>query len=264
MSEDEYDILPRNSLEKLKSDLDTLKKKTSGEGSENMVKSMEELKGSINNLLEMFKQASEEMKLENAEQIGVEKKLGPLTKKVDMLIEQNQELAKGLVVVADMVKEHFPKLEHEVHDMLKKNVHKEHHPEPKHEEHHVPKHEAPEHHDFSPFGQAPMSRSPGQRPAPNSNLDPFASEQMPQQNHLPSGGMPGSAHPSSGRMPGLAPRGQMPGGMPPLRAEPHPADMPPVGADQHTNDLPPLNAPEPLGVKPKENPGFFGKLLGKK
>jgi len=246
MSEEEYDILPRNSLEKLKADLDSIKKKTSGEGSENIIKSMEELKSSINNLLDMFKAASEDMKLEQAEQHGVEKKLAPLAKKVDMLIEQNQELAKGLVVIADMVKEHFPKLEHEMHDFISKKPKQDFREEKKRDEwkknfdEQKPNNPAPREriqetmHDFNPFGQQPDFSS---QPPAFGTANSQQPRQMPQQRPaMPTTNMP--------------PPGQ------------------PMFHDDPFGNLPPLDAPEPLGGigdKPKKNDqGFFGKLIGKK
>ncbi|MBI2135910.1 hypothetical protein HYU06_02480, partial [Candidatus Woesearchaeota archaeon] len=83
MPTDEYDILPRNSIERLKSDLDNLKAKTNEMSSDSSTKeaigSINELKISINNLMSLFAAAAEEMKMEEAEYVGVEKKLGPLS-----------------------------------------------------------------------------------------------------------------------------------------------------------------------------------------
>ena len=111
--EEEYEIMSRSTLNKLKSEVEEMKKGPSKE----MHESVRDLKGSMDQMINLFKVASEEMKTEKIEEKGVEKKLGPLLEKLDKISEQQNELAKGMVAIADMVKEHFPKIEHSIEDI---------------------------------------------------------------------------------------------------------------------------------------------------
>ena len=115
--EEEYTIMPQKSMENLKKELDDLKKKTAGGDivvSKELLYSVDNLSKSINGMMELFKIASEEMKLEEREKDVVSEKLDPLSQKLDSLIEQNQKIAKGIVAVADMVREDLPKLRDEI------------------------------------------------------------------------------------------------------------------------------------------------------
>ena len=64
--EDEYELLPQSSLEKLKSDLDSLKRSAGSSGGVNKeaVQSISDLKDSIDKLLQLFAVAADEMKKE--------------------------------------------------------------------------------------------------------------------------------------------------------------------------------------------------------
>lgn len=61
------------------------------------------LNQSIGELISIFKEASEQMKFEERETDIIAKKIDPLFEKIDVLIEQNQKIARGIVAVADMV-----------------------------------------------------------------------------------------------------------------------------------------------------------------
>ncbi len=249
MPTDEYDILPRNSIERLKADLDNLKAKTnemsSDSGNREVVSSINELKTSINNLMGLFSTAAEEMKLEEAEHVGVEKKLGPLSRKLDTLIDQNQEIAKGLVVIADMIKEHFPKIEEEIDSWSKKKTSWR--DEEKEEE---PK-----------FIDIPTKKSKPEMPQPQ----PMASQQQ------------ANAQPAQ-QQPSFQQQTQQPfqqfgslGPMPDFAQAPQQQQMQGFGQSNQPSfnfgsDMPPLSAPDPFpslnDAQPKKK-GLFDKLLGK-
>jgi hypothetical protein len=112
MEEDEYAIVSKKEFLALKKELDRLKKNPleGSEAGESLQAGIDNLSKSLNVMLEVFKQASEDLKLEEHESETVVKQLGPLSEKIDTLIDQNQKIAKGIVAIADMVKEKLDEL----------------------------------------------------------------------------------------------------------------------------------------------------------
>jgi len=106
MPEEEYALVPQKEFFKLKRDVEAIKKNPlTGLGGEDLIASINELRNAINNLLELFKTAAEEIKLEQRESETIAQKLDPLFSKIDEIVEQNKKLAKGLVAIADLVSE---------------------------------------------------------------------------------------------------------------------------------------------------------------
>jgi hypothetical protein len=107
LEEDEYAIVSKKEFLALKKEIDRLKKNPleGSESGEDLQSSIDNLNKSLNVMLEVFKQAAEDMKLEEHEAETVGKQIGPINEKLDTLIDQNQKIAKGIVAVADMVKE---------------------------------------------------------------------------------------------------------------------------------------------------------------
>ena len=107
MEDDEYAIVSKKEFLALKKELDRIKKNPleGSESGENLQSSIDNLNKSLNVMLEVFKQAADDMKLEEHDSEMVSKQIGPIQEKVDTLIDQNQKIAKGIVAVADMVKE---------------------------------------------------------------------------------------------------------------------------------------------------------------
>ena len=107
MEEEEYAIVSKKEFMTLKKELDRLKKHPleGSEAGETLQASIDNLNKSLNVMLEVFKQAAEDLKLEEHEAETVGKQMGPLSEKIDTLIDQNQKIAKGIVAIADMVKE---------------------------------------------------------------------------------------------------------------------------------------------------------------
>lgn len=120
VDEEEYAIVSKKEFMQLKRELDKLKKNPL-EGSEkgaDLQDSIDSLNVSLNSMMNLFKEASDQLQLEERDTEMVGKKLDPINEKLDTLIEQNQKIAKGIVAVADMVRE---KLE----EMGEKEEHKE-------------------------------------------------------------------------------------------------------------------------------------------
>jgi len=113
MADEEYAIVSKSEFMSLKRELDKLKKNPL-EGSEqgqNLKDSVDNLNVSLTSMMNVFKEAADEMKLEERDREVIGKKLGPMEEKIDTLVEQNQKIAKGLVAVADMVREKLEELE---------------------------------------------------------------------------------------------------------------------------------------------------------
>ncbi len=67
--------------------------------------SIDNLNNSINSLMKLFKEATEQLKMEEHDSEVVDKKISPVMQKITTLEEQNEKIARGIVAVADMLKE---------------------------------------------------------------------------------------------------------------------------------------------------------------
>jgi hypothetical protein len=172
MEEDEYAIVSKKEFLTLKKELEKLKKNPleGSESGENLQSSIDNLNKSLNIMLEVFKQAAEDMKLEEHDTEAVGKQLGPINEKIETLIDQNQKIAKGIVAIADMVKEKLEEISERAESKPR----------------------------LPPLGAAPApSYRPAPAPAPSSNFG-----------GMPPMGPPPSAPPSFGGLPPLdAPEG---------------------------------------------------------
>ena len=102
----DYAIVPEEEVNKLKSDMEKLKKNPlQSYGSDDLIEAMSNLTKAINSMTELFKTAAEEMKFEERETETIGRKMDPMFSKIDMLLDQNQKIARGVVAVADMLSE---------------------------------------------------------------------------------------------------------------------------------------------------------------
>ncbi|MBR9676300.1 hypothetical protein GOV05_04800 [Candidatus Woesearchaeota archaeon] len=106
MSND-YAIVPENDFSKLKKDVDNIKNNPFGQSKEGqeMLRNLKDLNDSLSSLVNLFNTATEELKQEEHDSALVSEKLGPMLDRVEELGKQNEKIAKGIVAVADMVKE---------------------------------------------------------------------------------------------------------------------------------------------------------------
>ncbi len=100
-----YEIMPYKEIVALKKQIEELQRRTGDTDSKQLLISMANLTKSMNNMLQLFKTAADEMKLEQKEEEAIAKKVEPLIDKVNELREQNKIIAEGMVAIADMVKE---------------------------------------------------------------------------------------------------------------------------------------------------------------
>ena len=105
MAEDEYTLMSSKDVSELKQDVEYLKKNPLGGSKEgkSLLESINKLNESMEHLIEIFKEASEEMKAEEREADVLIKSIQPIEQKLEELSDQNQKIAKGILAVADMV-----------------------------------------------------------------------------------------------------------------------------------------------------------------
>ncbi|MBS3135645.1 hypothetical protein J4401_01675 [Candidatus Woesearchaeota archaeon] len=76
--------------------------------SDQLIMTVQHLTRSMGSMLELFRTAAEEMKLEEKEEHAVAQQITPLLRKLDEMMEQNKVIAEGMVALADLVKERIP------------------------------------------------------------------------------------------------------------------------------------------------------------
>lgn len=108
MAEEEYALVPQHEVEELKKELEEIRKNPlAGTASGNdLLSSVNKLNESINSMMDLFKEAGEHMGKEGITATGTsDEKHKQILDKLDAVIDQNKKIAKGIVAIADMVKE---------------------------------------------------------------------------------------------------------------------------------------------------------------
>ncbi len=102
---DDYTMIPEREFLQVKKEVEQIKKDPFAAYSEKdeIVKAMQDLTKTLSSLNNIFEKAADELKLEERSTETIGKKLDPLFEKLDLLIDQNKKIAKGLVAVADML-----------------------------------------------------------------------------------------------------------------------------------------------------------------
>jgi len=101
--EEEYELLPHKEIEELKDELAKLKEFEIAP-SKKLHVSLLELNTKLDKLTTIFEDATHEMRIEEGGLSFVEK-MRPLLEKMNKVLEQNSEIASGILALADMVKE---------------------------------------------------------------------------------------------------------------------------------------------------------------
>lgn len=100
MPHDKIEAL-RNELSRMKTEHKPLDKANSGE----LMESISNLTETLDHFMQLFQNAIEEMKIEEREEELIVTELQPLHEKLDLIIDQNQKIAQGIVTLADMFKD---------------------------------------------------------------------------------------------------------------------------------------------------------------
>jgi len=238
MPEEEYELMPHRAVARIKRELELLKKNAGKQPSVKMKISIDKLNDNINSLRNLFQEAAKAMPEEGPDPHKL------LLSRIDKLEEENKQIAQGIVVVADLVKE------------LKGET------------------KMPQRPMAAPM---PKAGIPGPMPKP-------VFRQMPPKMHAPGMPEPPKMAPLPETPPGMAPLPEPPGmsGMPPMPPResslgpppmppPPKSDFAPMGKPIPPPMLPGAGMPGPMHELPplpdlKTGPkkkGFFSKLFKK-
>ena len=101
--EEEYELLPHKEIEELKQELRKLKE-FEITPTKKLSVSLLELNKKLDKLLKIFDEAQHMIK---SEEVGMtyKERMKPIIERMDKILEQNADIAEGIVAVADMVKE---------------------------------------------------------------------------------------------------------------------------------------------------------------
>ena len=99
---EEYELLPHKEIEELKEELRKLKE-FEITPTKKMHVSLVELNKKLDKLLQIFDEARHEIRTEEIG-LGFKEKMKPLIEKMDKLLEQQADIAEGMVALADIVK----------------------------------------------------------------------------------------------------------------------------------------------------------------
>ena len=106
MADDDYDLLPHRQINELRGLVQDLKSKVDRASPKELINSMDSLTKSIDSLMNLFRQAADEMRYEEKEEIlsgGSEHKA--INEKLDRILEQNKIIADSMVAVSNMVRD---------------------------------------------------------------------------------------------------------------------------------------------------------------
>ncbi len=101
--EEEYELLPHREIEDLKEELSKLKEFEVAPSKKLQV-SLLEVNAKLDKLITIFEDASHEMRVEEGG-LSFTDKMRPLLEKMNKILEQNSEIASGILALADMVKD---------------------------------------------------------------------------------------------------------------------------------------------------------------
>lgn len=100
---DEYEILPHKEITELREELKKLKL-AEGSPTKKMTVSIVELNAKMDKLIEIFETATRDLR-EEAGGLSVGEQIKPLAERLNKALEQNSEIAEGVVALADMIKD---------------------------------------------------------------------------------------------------------------------------------------------------------------
>ncbi|MBI5389935.1 hypothetical protein HZB02_00415 [Candidatus Woesearchaeota archaeon] len=108
---DDYSLVSGKDISQLKKSVEDLKKvqeeKAAG-ATKGLLDSMDKLTKTMSTMTLLFQQAGEGMAQEDVDQESIKRHLKPIEERLDQLLEENKKIAKGIVAIADMLKEEEP------------------------------------------------------------------------------------------------------------------------------------------------------------
>jgi len=103
---EEYELLPHREIEELKDELAKLKEFEITPTKKLRV-SLVELNSKLDKLLDIFEDAMRQVDIEEGG-MTFQEKMKPIVEKMNKILDQNSQIAEGIVTVADMLKEKRP------------------------------------------------------------------------------------------------------------------------------------------------------------
>lgn len=97
----DYELMPHNEVLELRDELRKLKMHPN---EKTLQLSMVELAAKVDKLIDIFTEAMHEIRIEEGG-LTFQDKMKPLVDRMDKILEQNSQIAEGLVAVADLVNE---------------------------------------------------------------------------------------------------------------------------------------------------------------
>lgn len=107
MADDNNDFAPYRDISELKKQLEGMQDKKEVSAKE-LHESVQRLTAAIDDMLDVFGAAAEQLKLEDKSYEAESKKHETIIQKLDKLIDQNKTIAEGMVAIVGLVKEKFP------------------------------------------------------------------------------------------------------------------------------------------------------------
>ena len=101
--EENYELVPYKEIQDLKEELKRLKDVPIPTGKKLQI-SIDELASKLDRMTAIFEEAGHEIKTEEGG-LSFQEKMKPLFEKMNKVLEQNSEIAKGVVAVADLINE---------------------------------------------------------------------------------------------------------------------------------------------------------------
>jgi hypothetical protein len=102
-NEDEYELLPHREIEELKAELAKLKEFDIAPTKKLQV-SLLELNTKLDKIITIFEDASHEMRTEESS-LSFSEKMQPMVERMNKILDQNAEIASGILAIADLLKE---------------------------------------------------------------------------------------------------------------------------------------------------------------
>jgi|GEM_PF-1210550 len=107
--QEEYELVPYKEIQDLKEELKKLKD-VPIPSSKKLQVSMDDLVMKIDRMTAIFEEAGHEIKVEEGG-MTFQEKMKPMMEKMNKILEQNSEIAKGIVAVADLINDLKSKLD---------------------------------------------------------------------------------------------------------------------------------------------------------
>ncbi len=96
---EEYELVPKNQLERLQREVEKVKRNPFGDttSSKDLLTALDKLNQNVSRLVRIFETANDEIVRDYKDQAN--------TAKINKVLEQNEKLAKGIVAIAELLKE---------------------------------------------------------------------------------------------------------------------------------------------------------------